>query len=144
MTVLENMILSLKIISKIPDNGRIKRTKTGIALDESSSIRRTINRDNRNKAISDITNIIEFIIEKCNDITNSKYHEKFDIPDTNIKKKMDTEYKTNNEFLELLKKDLENSVSGLLNLKSTYYSDTTITSRIDILISKIKSFLKKD
>lgn len=148
MKVMDNILLNLKIISKIPENGRIKRTELGsIALDTSSSLsslRRFLNRDSRNTAIDDINNTIDFTIEKTYDITNSKYfteHNKFNINNSFITKRLEHEYVRQYELLELLYNEMKNSLKGLLNLKTTYHCDITTVSKIDIIISKIKNYI---
>lgn len=149
MKVLENMLLNLKIISKIPENGRIKRAEAGtLALDENENfkwLKRFINGDNRKKAIDDINNTIDFIVEKCHDILNYKYFEynKVIIENSFIKNKLDNEYYKNSELIEIIYNDLKNCIKGLLNLKTTYHTDATSVSRIDILITKIKNFISE-
>ena len=146
MKVMENLFLSLKIISKIPENGRVKRSKTGsISLEPKRSIvgvRRFINGDSRKKTLDDINNIVEFAIEKSNDIINAKYYEDYNdnsIDNPVIKNKIQSGYQKQYELLEMIQNDLKNSVSGLLNLKTTYHTDATTVSRLDILITKIKN-----
>ena len=148
MRVMENLFLSLKIISKIPENGRIKRSKSGaISLETKRSgagIRRFINGDSRKKTLDDINNIVDFAIEKSNDILNAKYYEDYNdnsIDNPVIKNKIQTEYQKQYELLEMIQYDLKNSVSGLLNLKTTYQTAATTVSRLDILITKIKNHL---
>lgn len=148
MKVMDNILLNLKIISKIPEHGRIKRSETGsIALEEQTrlkSITRFLTRDNRAKAVEDINTTIDFSIEKCNDITNSKYfteHNKFNINDSFITKRLEDEYFKQYELLELIFNELKKSLKGIINLKTTYYKDATTVSKLDITISKIKNYI---
>lgn len=148
MKVLDNMLLNLKIISKIPENGRIKRSELGtIALDNRVTLnwlRRSINRDSRKRSIDDINSTIEFSIEKCNDIINSKYFEEHHIHRSKshsfISRKIDDEYIKQYEILETIHNELKRTLAGLINLKTTYYEDMTSVSRIDIIISKIRNY----
>ena len=148
MKVIENLLLTLKIISKIPEKGRLKRSKTGsLSLDSKSSfsgLKRFLNGDNRKKTLDDINNAVDFAIEKSNDIINTKYYEEYnddEIENPVLKNKIRTEFCKQHELLELIQEDLKKSIPGLINLKSTYHSDATTISRLDILITKIKNHL---
>jgi hypothetical protein len=146
---INELLVNLKIISKIPENGRIKRCEKLIALEDSNVklfwIKRFISGDSRKKAITDITDIISYAIEKCDDIVNSKFfegHSKMNINDSFVSKKMDIEYQKHYEILELIYNELKTSIIGLMNLKTTYHDDATIVAKIDILLSRIKNHLK--
>lgn len=149
MAVIDNLLLNLKIISKIPENGRLKRSELNImALEEPITrvtwIKRYLNGDSRSRTILDITNVIDHVIDKCNDILNSKYfvdHGKFNMNSSFIDNKIESEYIKQYELLEEIYKELKESIKGLINLKITYYSDDTIISKIDILLSKINYYI---
>ncbi len=146
---INELLVNLKITSKIPENGRIKRSEKLIALEDSNVklfwLKRFISGDSRKKAIDDITEIVSYAIEKCNDIVNSKFfegHAKINIEDSFVSRKMDNEYQKHYEILELIYTELKNSMIGLCNLKTTYHNDATIVAKIDILLSRIKNHLK--
>ncbi len=148
MKVLDNLLLSLKIISKIPENGRVKRSKSGaLSLEKKSgfsSFTRFWNRDSRKKCIEDINNLIDFAIERSNDIVNTKYYEEYGntgIKNPLVKNKLEREHQRQYEILDLIQEDLQKSIKGLVNLKTTYQSDATIVSQIDIIITKIRNHL---
>jgi len=143
MNVIDTALLNLKIISKIPENSRIRRDNELIAIDSGYLLflKRFIFGDSREKALSDINIIVDFVIDKCNDIINSRYfkknHRVKHIEDSFIQEKLDDEYSKQYELLENIYINLKNSIGGLDNLKKTYWDDTTAVSKIDIIISKI-------
>lgn len=140
MKIIDTAILNLKIIGKIPENGRIRRSNSGtLSLDNDYRIYRFIYRDNRKRAVTDIDNVISFAIEKCTDIVNSKFFDECSKSEL-IKRKIDNEYTKNYDLLYILYNELKNCLTGLTNLKITYKDDTTIISMIDIIISKIYNF----
>lgn len=147
MKISDFILLNLKIISKIPENGRIKRTESGVlAIDDSTSfvwLRRFIYGDSRKKAIKDINDIIDSSIDKCSDILNSKYFENdtHDVRDSFILKKLDDEYTKQYDLLNTIYTDLNDSIKGLINLRTTYHDDIISISKLDIIISKIKNQL---
>lgn len=140
LKVIETLLLNLKIIGKIPENGRLRRSDQGtLAIDNSFGIFRFMNGDTRKKAINDINEIISFGIEKCNDIINSKYFDEY-YKSEQVTKRIDNEYTKNYELLIIIYTELKNCLQGLSNLKITYEDDSTVLSRIDIIISKIENF----
>jgi len=140
LKVIETLLLNLKIIGKIPENGRLRRSEQGtLAIDNSFGFFRFMNGDTRKKAINDINEIISFGIEKCNDIINSKYFDEY-YKSEQVTKRIDNEYTKNYELLIIIYSELKNCIQGLSNLKTTYIDDSTVLSRIDIIISKIENF----
>ncbi len=129
----ESLMVNLKIISKIPKNGRISRnydintSNTNIIVLESNNtvllpFKRIYYGDSRYTAIQDINTIINNTIEYIKEIEITK-------PES---------YKIK---IKQLLYHLEHSIHGITNLKVTYSSDITISSKIDILLQKIVMFL---
>lgn len=131
----DDLILNLKIISKIPENGKLKRDGGNLAIETNDSyyntFSRTLRRDSRNKAVSDIEKTISLAIDKASSIINSK-----NFNDSSV------DYRNNHLILEMINNELTRCIRGLSNFKTTYYSDSTICSKIDILIMKIDDFVK--
>lgn len=134
MNEIDLLLLNLKIIGKIPENGRICRSEKGtIALEETKYfqwVKRYFLGDNRKQAISDIHLIVNTAFDKINDIIESKYFNK-----TNI-----SEYEKKHEMLNNIYIELEKCPKGLEHLKKTYNYDVTTVSSLEILISKIILF----
>lgn len=144
MNVIDKLLLNLKIISKIPENSKLKRSEQGTLAIESNYnmnwLIRYIRGDSRSRTIEDIGTTIDFAIEKTNEITNSKYfteHNKFDINNSFILSKLDIEYYKQYDLLQLINNELKAVIKGMMNLRSVYSEDITTVSKIDILILKI-------
>lgn len=129
----ESLMINLKIISKIPQNGRIGRNYNintsnvnSIVLETNSAVflpfKRLYYGDSRYTAIQDINNIVNNTIEYIKEIEINKT-ESFGIK------------------IKQLLHILEQSIHGISNLKITYSNDITISSKIDILLQKIVMFL---
>ena len=141
------LLTNLKVIGKIPENGRIKRTNNGIftiiePYQRFLWITRFFSGDSRKTAVSDIESLIDETIDKCTDILNSKIfrdHKNFDINNSYLLDHITEEYNQKLSTLLEIKDSLEPFINGLKNLKNTYYSDVTTTSKIDLILSKIKN-----
>ena len=129
----ESLMINLKIISKIPQNGRISRNYNintnnvnNIVLETNNNVflpfKRIYYGDSRYTAIQDINNIINNTIEYISEIETNRT-ESYGVK------------------IKQLLHHLEHSIHGITNLKITYVNDITITSKIDILLQKIVMFL---
>lgn len=136
MIILDDLLVNLKIISKIPENGRLKLSKNGnVEIQEKHNlqfIQRYINGDSRKKTIENISYIVDSSIDKCNDILNSKY----------LENNNHSNYVKYNDILNVFHDTFKKCIFGLHNLKITYNTDVTSISKIDILIFKIQIFIK--
>lgn len=134
----DNLLINLKILSKIQKNGRISRSYDGIiSLDSDTYIqplRRFLSSDSRKQAVFEINSIITESIAVLNSILNSKYMNKnfcqYD------------EYVKNCENLQLLMSEMELARMGIENLKFTYQNDQNTVSQLDIIILKINTTIK--
>lgn len=135
----DKILINLKILSKIPKNGRICKSFNGIiALDQESitqSIRRFFRSDSRNQSILEINSIIQETIDYVYHILRSK---------TISEEYLDSdEYRHNVDDLEMLQRELNLAKTGIENLKFTYENDQTIISKIDIILLKITNILNE-
>jgi len=137
----DEIILDLKILSNIQKGGKICTTTDGhIALETRSSfqgIRRLITGDSRIRTIEKINNIINSAFDKTNDIQRSKY---IDIYEKN-KTPMETEIQRHNEDIELLQSlanEFNSAIRGLEHLCETYNDDAETSSKLKIIIDKIR------
>jgi hypothetical protein len=129
----DKILINLKILSKIPKNGRICKSFNGIiALEAESltqSIRRFFRNDSRNQSVLEINSIVQETVDYIYHILRSKIiSEEYLDSD---------EYRHNVDDLEMLQKELELAKTGIENLKFTYENDQTIISKIDIILLKI-------
>ena len=107
---LDDIIINLKIISKIKENDKMIVNNRTMTVDTRNIIglRRWWSSDSREITIEYITKVLQqtFIYLKNNDNLN-------------------------------VKQELKNALTGLDNLRTTYRLDNVISSKIDILVDKI-------
>lgn len=130
----QQIILNLKIIGKIPRNGKIRRAGHGGITLEGESIltpmKRTVFGDSRNQSISDINSILQESFSLLRLLLNHKLV-------------VSSEYEENDENRHLLQqiftlnREFLNCVTGLENLRVTYRSDVKIASSILFVIDQI-------
>lgn len=134
----DNLLINLKILSKIQKNGRIARSCDGIIALENDTyyqpIKRFISHDSRKQAVFEINSIITECINTLHHILNSKY--------TNKTFYKTDEFMKNIENLNLLITEMELAKGGILNLKFTYQNDPNISSQLDITILKINTTVR--
>lgn len=135
----DKILINLKILSKIPKNGRICKSFNGIISLESESISQSLKRflrsDSRNQSVLEINSIIQETIDYIYHILRSK---------TISEEYIDSdEYRHNVEDLEMIQKELGLAKTGIENLKFTYENDQTIISKIDIILLKIRNIMNE-
>ena len=127
---LNKLLLNLETISLIKENDKLYCDNNTMVIDEPyflQSFVRTYNGYNRQSCINNINKLIDDILEYLDNLNS----------DNNIfKEKIISDY--NNINQNLLK-----SISGLQNLKITYFSDIKITKQIDFIIIKIQTRINK-
>lgn len=129
----EKLLINLKILGRIPKNGKIQKSSYGIISIETesylTSLRRFVTQDSRYQSVMEISSIIDEAIYKTKEITNSKYFN----PETDPDKFLNL-----CKYLDLIMESLENASRGIENLKSTYKTDLNIISQIEVILLKIK------
>lgn len=128
----KHLILNLKIISQIPKNGRIcGREKEVISIDNPllffmQPFTRFWYRNSRQQSINDISYIVESCIERIKEleslINSSECYNKI------------------YEKIYALSKELNNSICGIENLKTTYSNDITTIAKLDLIITDVERF----
>lgn len=138
---LDEIILDLKILANIQQNGKICAAQDGhIALEKRHTLqgfRRLLSGDSRKHAVEKINAIVDNAFEKANDLLRSKY---IDIYERSIKP-LETEiqrHDTDIEHLQALATEFNNASRGLENLCETYTDDAEISSKLRIIIDKIR------
>jgi hypothetical protein len=131
----DKTLINLKILSKIPKNGRICRSYNGlISLEVDSmtqSLKRFVRNDSRQQSILEINSIIDESVEILYSLLRSKYmNEQFLETD---------EYRQHVENLEILLSEMISAKAGIDNLRFTYENDQTAISKLDIILLKLTS-----
>ena len=135
--IIDTIILNLKIISEIREHDKLSVNEEIISIDNPGlfqGIKRWYFNNNRKLTIEKI----ESIIEKTMSLTKSKIN----IIQTNniVKTYFEEEI---SHFFHRIYHELINAKKGLENLKITYKVDISITSRIELVISKILRHIKE-
>lgn len=131
-------------MTQIRPNTKIRQVRDGILdveeITRLTAFKRFKDGENRNKNLSDIDNVIESIIEKCNSITSSRLFSKktiLNLTDSFILSQLDNEFMNQYKLLELIYNDLYILPQSLQNLKKVYDDDKKICSKIDLMCAKI-------
>lgn len=124
----DKSLINLKIISQIKEFDKIYINREGyIAIEKKNLFQgmlRYFYKISHNDNINDIIIIYNIIFNIINDLLNQ---ETSDMQNS----------------LESFIIALQDSIFGLDNLKKTYYFDTVFTSKLDILIINIQSYINK-
>ncbi len=134
--ITDSILVNLKIISKINPNDKLKVASNSTSIEKEglmSWLSRWYYGDSREKTINFIKTVVTDAINITNDIMNSTY----------INNKMKKTVYEENEFtkslntLFLVRNEMENCKTGILNLKKTYEMDIHIISQLEVIINKI-------
>lgn len=146
-----DLLVNLKIISSIPENGRIKRTTDGIRLERIPEnilhshyrILRFINGDSRNTAIEDIKRITKCSIERCKEMENNLFFYSAQVSEQLFLNKLIKEEIQSIEYnIEILRTEIKKSISGIKNLRHTYKDDSGISCSLDAILSDVEKYIK--
>lgn len=137
MSLLGKLIVNLRILSKIEENGKLSTTSPGQVILEGSSLMtplwRSVMGDSRDKTVSFLVQLINDATEISDSMINSPYMLEFDV--NNIYQM--TERKKKIEELINLSRQLQNSKKGMVNLHATYKGDATASSRIEEIMEQV-------
>jgi hypothetical protein len=133
-----DLLLNLRIISKIPENGKINRCENGLfSITTKNSymdkIIRFVSGDNRSNNVKEICQLIDLVIYTVSELFNSKFYDEEIYP---------VAYKDRKEKIMNYYTAMNMSLNGMDNLKNTYKNDEVTSSKIDLIVEKIKIFLK--
>ena len=139
MSLLDKLITTLRIISKIPENGKLSTVTPGqVSLEEQtimSGIWRTMTGDSREKTMLFLTQLMNEINEVSEAVLCSKYITEYD-PENIFH--MNERSKKIDQLINL-SRQLQNSKKGFVNLHSTYKSDANSASKLEEIMDKIDS-----
>jgi transcription elongation factor GreA-like protein len=123
----DKLLVNLRILSKIPKNGRITRSIDGVISLENYgylvSFKRFLTADSRKQTLIEIDKILSSCISKFKEILHKRSSSK--------------------ELLEILQKEIEHSTAGLENLKTTYQDDQSMVSHLDIFLLKTYTLISE-
>jgi len=132
----DGMILNLKNIAQVGFNGRLRRTSKGSVTVEEDHIlvplKRRIFSDGREATVIDIRSILNEVFAYNKLLLSSKHL---------IEPVKTDEQRKHLEQISNLYRELERSIQGIENLKSTYKGDVDICSKLELQIENILSHL---
>ncbi len=138
--ITDSILVNLKIISKIAPNNKLKIANNTTSIEKeglAAWLLRWFNGDSRIKTINFIKTIIADSINITTDLMNSTYinnrGKKTTYEETEFTKALST--------LFLIRTEMENSKTGILNLQKTYDMDIQIISQLEVVINKIDGHL---
>jgi hypothetical protein len=138
--ITDNILVNLKIISKIAPNNKLKLIHNTTTIEKegiASWLLRWYNGDSREKTVNFIKVVLADAINMTNDIMNSTY-----INNKNRRTTYEeTEYTKSLSTLFLIKNEMNNSKSGIINLQKTYELDIQIISQLEVVMNKIDGHL---
>ncbi len=149
MSLLDNIFINLKIISKIPENGRIGTTSAGQVYlekdDYKTTILRTITNDSRDKTVTFLMGLINDITQISDNIINSLYIDKnYEKTSNNtVTLSQLNENAKKSHQLSKLVRELKNSKRGIANLYTTYKRDATVSAKLEEVMDKIDLQIEK-
>lgn len=135
----DKILLNLKIISKIPNYGRVRRDRHGVITIETSDmftpLRRYFFSDGREQSVVDIMNIVLSAFTEIRSIIH-------DMPNYGNGRGMEGHDNVDSMFFAMsLIRELKACKLGVSNLRNTYANDVKTTAGIDMIIDKIDSFM---
>lgn len=144
--IVDQLLVKLKIISKIRSNEKVEINNDKISLQDINfynSLIRYIRGDSRDKTISYISDIINNSIDvlltfiNSNHLQNAIQNKNKHINDDNISNNSKYEFMKCYTSLLNLATELKNSLEGLENLRTTYQDDVHTASKIEVIMNKI-------
>lgn len=136
----DNILVNLKIISKIAPNNKLKLLNNTTTIEKegiASWLLRWYNGDSREKTVNFIKTVIGDSINMTTDIMNSTYINN----KTRRTAYEETEFTKLLSTLSLIKVEMGNSKTGIINLQKTYELDIQIISQLEVIMNKIDGHL---
>ena len=141
---LDSYLLNLKILSNIKEFDKLSTDGDNIIIDTPhifQGLIRAWNGDSRTITITNINSLINYIFEISDillekELVNTNNNSKFIIAKPKF---MDN----NSMLFQKIVIGLNESINGLQNLKITYIGDVSITSKLDLIITKIQNRINK-
>lgn len=130
------VVVNLKVISKIPRNGRIRMTTDGFftLVDENifNSLMRKLYGESRYKTVKNLN----YFLSEIESLLRLLYSNKVEETETD-------ENRSTIGQIATVYKELENSIVGFENLKSTYEQDKLTVGKIEVIIDKVHMFMQE-
>lgn len=130
------IIVNLKVIAQIPRDRRLRITGKGYFTIEDDHVlvplKRTVFGDGRQKLIRDVDFLLDEVQSQIKLLLSSRYLEAGE--DDDDKRATSTK-------IVAIYKELDRSILGFNNLKSTYDSDKLMVGKLELIIDKVQKFM---
>lgn len=151
MSLLDNIFVNLRVLSKIPEHGRISTTGTGqIKLEDTKSLggwmatgRRRVTGDSRDECVKVLMQLVNDVTEISDNIINSlvvashQSNTQSTSPDSGAIGLLNENSKKCHQLNKLCVM-LDNANKGIVNLHQTTYSDdVNVTAKLDEVMDKM-------
>jgi hypothetical protein len=144
---LNKLLIDIKVISRIEENGKICTVGSNVTLDKSNVtqwLRRFLSGDSKYRTVDAIENIVSAVIEISIQLMNSNYLQGHK---GNSEPTPEKYYKTEREKICLalrnVSRDLSASLKGIRNLSKTYGSDAVICARLEQIVETIETHVSR-
>jgi len=146
------VIVNLKVIAQVPRNRRLKTTSNGFFTLEDNHLlvplRRKIYGEGRNKLLRDIKSLLVEIQNQVRTLLPrlQSDSENDDVDSDNAKGKLyppTNEKCSVREQLICIHRELQRSIHGFENLKSTYSSDILMVGELEHIVDTIRIYLNE-
>ena len=138
-SIFESVCLNLKILSKVMSNDKLNITVTGdFSISHSTPLQcvwRFFNNDSRNKTVHHIKSLIWNAKEVSQSLIKSQYF----ILGENSTDHQKSEHEKVVHQLDVLLREMLNSIDGINNLKVTYNDDILIRSSLELAVDNIQT-----
>jgi hypothetical protein len=138
-SIFENVCLNLKILSKVMSNDKLNITLNGdFNISHSTPLQclyRFIYNDSRNKTV----HYIKLLIWNANEVSQNLMKSQFFHLEENKTDHQISEHEKVIHQLEVLLREMINSVDGINNLKITYADDISTRSLLELAIDNIQT-----
>jgi hypothetical protein len=143
--LMDKILVDLKIISKIPENGKINTSNYNQLYLENDNIFqgmiRFLKGDSRNKTIEKIDELIGTTKQIAQSILNSNNMNIYNNQNNTPSNFEINEFNNNCNQLKSLSNELNNAQKGINNLKITYKNDTYIESKLEVIYENMRRLI---
>lgn len=143
--LMDKIFVDLKILSKLPENGKINTTSCNQLYLENTymlqGLYRFLKGDSRNKTIEKIEELVSTTKQVAQSMLNSNSMNIYNNQNTSPSNFEITEFNNNCNQLKSLSNELNNAQKGINNLKITYKDDTYIESKLEVIYENIRRLI---
>ena len=143
LTGLNKLLIDLKVIGRIEENGRVSTTgRHSITLETEGTLQalwRLLSGDSRERAVETVTQVVSGVIDISTQLMESAHladdHDEGEYHRQSREKLL--------LALQNTSKDMHAAMRGLSNLSRTYQSDPVMTAKLEQLIGDIEHHVQK-